>query len=376
MKPLPEGALLILGTTLGLMVGRNISSRPDASQNVAVDENGARVAKRERPARTDAATSGIDKIRKAKPDELPSLTRNAIHLSDPVEMRRQLTECLLHMDASNWQEVVEAFAKLSHETGRDQAEDWKLSLFRSGQVAGEQAMNLLLKNGLGKRNDANWHTLYGWSTKEPQAALAWLRKAEADGHPASSEYYAAVIAGAALTSPKDALKLLGEVPADRRGSCVGDLTWNVVQSGGVEALDEVLQFASKLDKSDSNDAALAANLFSEATDKLLWKADYARDVNQGFDVVIKLTQYGHDPNTATMSALQKYQWYYMPDKLNLLNNLNSSHKDSDLHLPTLTSFVLGTMNGDGDRVAVVEWMKQHPDSPLVPIIEQRVPRSQ
>lgn len=376
MKPLPAAGLLILGTTLGLVLGRTTASKSGEPADRETTADQGRTTKRERSARADSSTSGIERIRKAKPSELPSLTRNAIHLSDPVEMRRQLTECLLHMDSSNWQEVVDAFAKLSSETGRDQGEEWKLSLFRSGQVAGEQAMNLRLKNGLDKKSDANWHTLYGWSTKDSHAALAWLRKAEADGNKVSSECYGAIISGAALADPKNALKLLAEIPAERRGGFAGNLTWNVVQNGGVEALDDVLDFASKLDKSDPQNQQFAGNLIEQAADKLLWKADHARDVDQASDVVIKLTQYGQDATSATLSALQRYRWYYMPDKLKLLNNVTSSDQVSDLNLNTLTSFVLGTMNGDGDKVAVVEWMNKNPDSPLVPLIEKRVPRAQ
>lgn len=376
MKLLPAAGLLILGTTLGLVLGRTTAVKNGGPSDRETSAEKSRTTKRERSARADSSTSSIDRIRKAKPNELPALTRSAINLSDPVEMRRQLTECLLHMDAGNWQEVVDAFAKLSSETGRDQGEEWKLSLFRSGQVAGEEAMNLRLKNGLDKHSDANWHTLYGWSTKDSHAALAWIRKAEADGHPVSSEYYGAIISGAALADPKDALKLLAEIPADRRGGCAGNLTWNVVQNGGVEALDDVLRFASKLDKSDPQNEQFAENLFSQSADKLLWKADHARDVDQACDVVVKLTQYGQDPTNATLSALQRYRWYYMSDKLNLLNNITSSDQVSNLQLPTLTSFVLGTMNGDGDKAAVVEWMNKNPDSPLVPIIEKRVPRTQ
>jgi len=149
-----------------------------------------------------------------------------------------------------------------------------------------------------------------------------------------------------------------------------------VQHGGVEALDDVLQFATNLDKSDLRNEQFAGNLFKEAAEKLLWKADNARSVDQACEVVVKLTQYGQDPTDVTMSALQRYRWYNMPDKLKLLNNITTSVQAADLNLPSLRFFVLGTMNGAGDRAAVLEWMNQHPDSPLVPIIEKRVPRSQ
>lgn len=376
MKHLFSAGLLVVGLSAGIVIGKATSRSDSDPEQAGLDSPEKRSGKRERSPRADSPTSSIDRIRKAKPSELPGLTRIAISLSDPVEMRRQLTECLLHMDANNWQEVVEAFAKLSRETGRDQGEEWKLSLFRSGQVAGEHAMNLRLKDGLNKKSDTNWHTLYGWSSKDSHAALAWLRKAEADGHPVSNECYGAIIAGAALADPKDALKLLAGIPADRRGGCAGNLTWNVVQNGGVEALDDVLQFASKLDKSDPKNEQFADNLLDQTADKLLWKADHALDVQQACEVVSKLVEYGQDPTDITSRALQKYRWYGMPEKLRLLNTVHSSNEAADFNLPMLTSFVLSTMNGDGDKVAVIEWMNKNPDSPLVPLIEKRVPRNQ
>jgi hypothetical protein len=36
---------------------------------------------------------------------------------------------------------------------------------------------------------------------------------------------------------------------------------------------------------------------------------------------------------------------------------------------------MSTMNGDGDRAAVREWMKEHPDSPLIPLLRAKVPEN-
>jgi hypothetical protein len=270
------------------------------------------------------------------------------------------------MTAENWQDVVATFGEISRTSGRDPADEWKLALFRSGQVAGAEAMESYLQEGLDKGTTRSWHTLYGWAARDPGAALAWLGKAEADGHKASNELYAAVISGAALNNPEEALKLLDELPAHRRSGCAGNLVWNVVQNGGTQALDGVLEYAAALDPAAAGNAGLANELFREVTEKLLWQADHARDVPQACEVVAKLAGYGRDPNGVTLAVLQKYRWYFMPDKLDILETVSAGPQGADLQLGTLTSTVLRTMNGDSDREAIREWMQRHPDSPLIP----------
>lgn len=373
MKLLTSAGLVVGGLAIGILLGRGpISSAAGPREDPDPASARTRSTKQNRSSTTGSLHPGVSKIRQAAPSELPALTRQAMTIPDPVELRRHLTECLLNMTADNWQEVVAGFDKLAKETGRDRPEEWKLALFRSGQIAGANAMDVYLAAGLKKKGQESWNTLYGWSTKDPHAALAWLKKAESEGAATSNEHYTAVISGVALTSPQAAIKLLGEIPADKRKDCAGNFVWNVVQNGGIEALDPVLQYASTLDTSESGNAGLASDLFREVTEKLLWKADYARDVTQACDVVMKLTQYGRDPNEMTQAVLRKYRYYYMPDKLNILETVSAGPQGSELQLATLTSAVMSTMNGDQDQAAVREWMKLHPASPLIPHLKTRV----
>lgn len=366
MKPLPAAGFVAAGMAAGILLGRGPAAREGStggdSDNVASE---AHPTKSGRPA-TASLHPGVQTIRRARPGELAALTEQATTMTDPVEIRRLLSECLLHMTAENWQDVVATFGKISRTSGRDPADEWKLALFRSGQVAGAEAMESYLADGLDKGTMRSWHTLYGWAARDPGAALAWLGKAEAEGHHASNELYAAVISGAALSNPEEALKLLDQLPADRRSGCAGNLVWNVVQNGGTQALDAVLQYAAALDPVTTGNASLASELFHEVTEKLLWQADHARDVPQACEVVTKLAGYGRDPNGLTLAVLQKYRYYFMPDKLDILETVNASPQGAQLQLASLTSTVLRTMNGDGDRAAVREWMQQHPDSPLIP----------
>jgi hypothetical protein len=372
MKALSSAGFLVGGLAIGILLGKGPMSSGAASRQDTDSVSGNdRSTGSGRSSTAGSADSGIKAIRQAAPDKLASLTQQAVSTADPIENQRLLAECLLHMTAGNWRDVVSSFNKISQTTGRDPGNEWKLALFRSGQVAGAEAMDSYLATGL-KNSTQCWQTLYGWSSKDPGAALAWLKKAEAEGHKTSNEFYSAVISGSALSSPQDALKLLDQIPVERRKNCAGNLVWNVVQNGGTDALEPVLQYASSLDTSDGSNEALANGLFYEATEKLLWKADHARDVPQACEVVAKLGQYGRDPNEATQAVLRKFRWYFMPDKLNILETVSAGPQGSELQLASLTSDVLNTMNGDGDAVAVYEWMKQHPDSPLIPHLSKRI----
>ncbi|MEO7098919.1 MAG: hypothetical protein ABI162_06125 [Luteolibacter sp.] len=372
MKTLYPIGYLVAGLAIGVIVGRGSNS----SSNTRRDDSEparTRSARQERPASLGSDRAHINSIRNASPSQLAALTRQAMTISDPVEMRRYLTECLLNMTPDNWQEVVAGFDKLSKETGRDTPDEWKLALFRAGQIAGANAMDSYLSAGLKSKSQESWHTLYGWSTKDPHAALAWLKNAEATGHEITSNNYTALVAGAALNNPQDALQLLAQIPPQLRRDCAGDVVWNVMQNGGTDGLAPLLQYASTLDTTNSNDAKLANDLFQQVSDKLLWKADHSLDVSEACEAVVKLTQYGQDPTKTTYRALQKYRYYAVPDKLRLIETIRAAPHSSQLDLPYLASAVMDTMNnGNNDAAAVREWMDKNPNSPLVPLLEKRV----
>lgn len=376
MKNLSSAALLVAGLALGIVLGKGpLSSVPEAGTDASAPEAGApRSAKSTR--NSASIHPGVAAIRQAGSDQLAAFTEQAATMTDPVEIQRLLSECLLHMTADNWREVIATFGKISEDSGRDPADEWKLALFRAGQVAGAEVMDTYLDDEFDKRNVRSWQTLYGWATKDPRSAIEWLKKVEAAGHKTNSDHYTAVLSGAALSNPQDALKLLGELPVDKRKGCAGNFVWNVVQNGGVQALDSVLQYASTLDASDTANAQLASDLLHEATQKMLWKADHARDVDQACEVMTKLLQYGRDPNKLTQTVLEKYRYYHMPEKLRILDSASGGAKGAELQLDYLTGLVVVTMRGEEDRAAVREWMGKHPQSALIPHLEQRMAAQQ
>lgn len=66
----------------------------------------------------------------------------------------------------------------------------------------------------------------------------------------------------------------------------------------------------------------------------------------------------------------------MPDKLNIVETVNAAPHSSGLDLSRLVSSVVSTINhNNGDLDAVHAWMDQHPSSPLIPHLEEKLPKA-
>jgi hypothetical protein len=154
-----------------------------------------------------------------------------------------------------------------------------------------------------------------------------------------------------------------------RQNCTEHLVSNVVQNGGTDALDQVLQYAATMDTSTIENDALSDLLYHHSIEKLLWKADRALDVKQARDIIGKIARYDRDPTKTAHQVFQKYRWYAVPDKLDILHAASTSAK-TELDMPLLTSALKETMFGEGDRMAARDWMAKHPDSPFIPYLEE------
>lgn len=371
MKIPPSAGFLVLGLAIGFLFGKGPHFSGTATND---DSQAAEIKTRSnRPARTDSpGAATIRAIRGAAAADLAAITLRSAKTPDPIELQRLVAECLLSMTADNWHEVIDSFGQLTKETGRDLGEQWRLAHFRSGQVAGSEAMDTWLAAGLADKKNECWHTLHGWGTRDPAAAIAWLRNAEAAGNEVPNDFYGALIGGASMSNPAEALRLLSGLPGPRQADCAVNIVWDAMNHGGTEDLEPLLHFAADLDRSDPFRAHLANRLFAESTEALLKKADGARDVGQACEVTAKLIGFGQDPTFVTLAALRKYRWYDMASKLNIVESATSHATQPDL--PQLVTMVMGTMNTDhGDAAVVRDWMVQHPGSPLVPLLEQRVP---
>ena len=374
MKHLPAFGFLVAGLAIGILVGRS----GEGTRAAGPDDGGTGtvpVRKRlaERPKSSESAS--LRAIRSAAPADLPALTLRSGKVVDPVEMRRLVSECLMSMTAENWEEVVSSFGRLTKETGRDLADDWRLALFRSGQLAGGDAMDTWLAAGLENRRDQSWHTLHGWGTRDPKAALEWLRNAAAEGNELSPTFYAAVIGGAAMTDPADAIRHLSDVPAALRKECVSPLVWDTASHGGPESLDPVLRYADGLDRGDPESAVFADRIFAESTEALLKMADSARDPQKACDAAALLISYGRDPYDVVRATVGKFRWYHMSDKLKIVDEtLLSASQSEPAEVARMVAYLMSTMNANNGDVAVIhEWMSDHSTSALLPELKRRLP---
>ncbi len=268
-------ALLVACSLLtGFLVGRSSGGRTDPASESASEDKPRQVRVRERDSSREAASprSGrtlLAEIRRSPSDKLGSLMFRAIECSDPIEKELLMAECLMFMDASNWSDLLRAFADATGTTGKDQYGAWKHCLMRSGQVAGQDAMDHWRKTGFIGRSDEPWHTIYGWASVDPDAARQWLRNAETEGEGISSALYQALIAGSALHDSGKTMALLESLPEARRNSAAGHLVWNLTARGGLDELKPWLEYARK--HADHPELAnLAGGLRGEIEKKFIW----------------------------------------------------------------------------------------------------------
>lgn len=370
MNYLSASGFVICGGLLGYLLAGGFSPKHEIPSHPGADGSGqARPDRRQADVRI--ASPGFRDIARAPAKEIPSLMQRAASTADPIERQRWVSECLSQISAENWQEVVSSFAELSDETGRDMASEWTMALVRSGQVAGAEAMDAMVAAGLGGNGKQCWNILYGWGMKDPKAALEWLKQAESAGKAVTSEHFTALLAGAALARPADALALLDQMPPDRKAGCAGHLAWNIVMNGGTEALPQLLDYAAKLDHDQPGNEALSRSLIREAAERMLWQSDHKRSVPGACDAVKTLISHGADPTGVASQALQKYRWYAVPDRLALLDGMISSNEANPPDARALTSSLASTLGGGQDVEAVRKWIAQNPRSPIVPHLKER-----
>ena len=267
--------LVALALVAGFLTGRNTGGKGSQAQ-VEDQANRPDFGRPRERTMADTASRGagrllLAEIRRSSPDKLAGLMTRALECADPVEKELLMAECLMYMEASNWNQLLESFAQATGATGRDQYGAWKNCLMRSGQVAGEQAMNQWRENGLGGSQDEPWHTMYGWASVDPLAAKQWLDRCEAEGGSPATSLYQALIAGAGLNDSKVTMDLLENLPQERRGSAAGHLVWNLTARGGLDELKPWLEYAR--DRADDpNLSGLAASLRGEIEKKFVWSA--------------------------------------------------------------------------------------------------------
>ncbi|MES2476387.1 MAG: hypothetical protein V4640_11440 [Verrucomicrobiota bacterium] len=367
-----QKVILLVGTALlaGFLAGRNIGERAGSEKTQGknlVDEPGFG-RPRERVAVADTASRGagrvlLGEIRRSTPEQLGALMFRAIECPDPVEKELLMAECLMFMEPSNWNKLLDAFAEATGVTGRDQYGAWKSCLMRSGQVAGEQAMNHWREKGLSGLDDEPWHTIYGWASVDPSAAKQWLERCEAEGEIPSTGLYQALIAGAGLHDSKATMNLLESLPEDRRNSAAGHLVWNLTARGGLEELKPWLEYA-RAHAEDPQLAGLAGSLRGEIEKKFVWAATSSGRADLALQHLEFLATDAAELPPLAQRVLSGFEGAKSPQALELMEGLLGNPRFAELpEMAGLQQMALEqAMNGNPGSLD--SWLKSHPNSPL------------
>lgn len=369
---------VLVGVAIGFVGGRRSSeNQKEKISSEQSSQERFQSLKSDLSLRSTTIRNSRKQLLGASDAEIPQLLNRALSAIDLLEGKALYAECLMQMTPQNRVSIMAEFANLSQESGRDPSGEWKLALERCGQVDGENAMNELAQEGLDKKSHEPWHTLYGWANVDPKAALNWLENQESLGEPVSQTLYEAIIAGAALKNPQEAIALLDEIPIESRGNRAGHLTWNLVQHGGIQALDGLLDYAANLDQSDHQAASFVQNIVNDASSKMLWTAARGSgDVDLVQDVIQRVEVIEGDPLQVTSKALHEFRWQPVGLRLDILEFANSQTRNPDLiagQLDSLLAQAFSTQPSEEDEQAIRQWQDAHPDSPLSELIDLRLP---
>lgn len=264
--------LALIGTlVIGFSAGR-ISSKDgsDSSSSSAADSSGksARVRTGDRPANEEAITSTSrlkQEIRKSAPGRLSPLVFRSLEIGDPLVRRQMLLEIFARMDAGNFEEMIRESERSSLETGRNNYDEWAVMLTRSGQVAGQAAVEIWAGD-LRTNWDQSAKAMWGWSSTDPEAALKWLNSKQDMEPQARGNLLASLMAGAIANDRAKAMGMLAELPEEERTRCVPQFIHHMVQNAGKEGAVEWLKSVTATDK----DSAYAKKVTEQVLDKIVW----------------------------------------------------------------------------------------------------------
>ncbi len=362
--------LVAMALLAGFLTGRNTGDRTGVDQ--AEGDNPSNRPgfgrPRERVAAADTASRGagralLGEIRRSTPEQLSGLMVRAIECPDPVEKELLMAECLMFMEASNWNELLDSFAEATGATGRDQYGAWKNCLMRSGQVAGEQAMNHWREKGLGGLQDEPWHTIYGWASVDPAAAKQWLERCEAEGTNPPTALYQALIAGAGLHDSKVTMNLLESLPEERRGTAAGHLVWNLTARGGLDELEPWLEYA-RGNAEDPELAGLAGSLRGEIEKKFVWAATSSGRADLALQHLEFLADEPSDLPSLARRMLSGFEGAKASEGLELVEGLMENPRFAELpEMAQLQRMALGQAM-QGTPGGLDAWLRNNPNSPL------------
>lgn len=362
-------ATLAVGVLIGRMGGSSILGEKEGQATGAdrLSNSRQRVSERRQDTPAPALTAQQrfrEEIRKAPSDKLPDLVFRALELGDPLERRQLLLEIFARMDAGNFEEMIRESERSSLETSRNNYDEWAMMLVRSGQVAGQAAMEVWSADP--KNNwDQLAKTMQGWASADPDAAMRWYREQEFQPN-TRTNMIGAMIAGALSKDRAHAMAMLASLPEEERLNSIQQITFHLVQNQGKEGAIDWMKTVNS-----ATPGTPYANKVADAVlDKVVWAGS---NLNSIPTVVSDLERYSSampvDDNRLARAIMQVRSRGAVRG-IELLEQLTTS---SLLQSKPPSQMLLDQAVGHAvknDRAGTEKWLQTNAASPLAQQVRQ------
>jgi len=349
--------------------GSGAASREKDDATSAGDRTaGGRTRVADRPEKGPASSSAPqrfrEEIRKAASQDLPAMIYRALEESDPLIRRQLVLEICSQMDAANFEGMIRESERSSLDGSRNNYDEWAVMLVRSGQVAGESAMNVW-SGDLKHHWDQLSKTMQGWASADPEAAMRWIDRQ--DLPPTSrANMLTSLLSGAISRDRHQAMGMLANLPEEERLRCIGQFTHHLVQNSGKEGAIEWLTSV----RSTNAGSEYAAKVTDSVFDKIVWAGSNLNNAGtviadlQRVSPVIPMDEARISRAIAQFRAREPVRGIELLDQLTrspLLNN----QPPTPMMLSNSVGFAV-----QRDRAGVEKWIEANPGSSLAPKIRE------
>lgn len=372
MKPSIVITAVLVALALGFIGGRTseraAAEKKEKETSSSPDRRQGRTRVAERPEKSAGAVTATqrfrDEIKKAAPHDVSAMVYRALEESDPLIRRQLLLEICARMDAGNFEAMIRESERSSLESSRNNYDEWAAVLIRSGQVAGESAMNLW--SGDLKHNwDQLAKTMHGWASADPEAAMRWIEKS--DLPPMShGNMLSALLSGAISRDRHHAMTMLANLPEEERTRCISQFTHHLVQNSGKEGAIEWLTSVRNSNSGSEYTAKVTDSVF----DKIVWAGS---NLNNASTVIADLERVS--PVIAIdegriSRAISQFRAREPVRGIDLLDQLTRSpllKNQPPTQMMATSSIGFAVQR---DRAGVEKWVADHPGSSLIPKIQE------
>lgn len=360
--------VLLIGVLIGRTIGISAASRGAANEVGAAGPAKTRSAERSTEPVPNTPLARLRKeIRSAPPDRCEALLRKALEIPGPFERRLLFDELMARMDADNFLEMSQAAARVSLETGRDNNSEWQLSHVRAGQVAGPQAMaRWAEQHALGGTRAER--TLWGWATKDPEAARKWLEEQADLPESLRNRLFSTIMNGALINDPQRAIALFNSLPeADRIGKS-DEFVGAFVQHLGK---DRAIEWLASMDASELG-TETGKRIARAAFDKAMWGGANQTNAQVMVADMERLSSIIALDESWINRGMGQIRDRKATGGIELLDQIARSPKLKGIPLGESTwENAVGTAL-QRDQKAVEDWLSKNPDSPIHPMVSSMV----